>query len=221
MADTIEFTKEQLKQIIPSNEYIDKWYDALMQYLPVYEINTPQRIAGFLAQCAHESGEFTKLVENLNYGAQGLANTWPTRFAVKGADGKPVKPYVPTSLATSLQRNPELIANNIYANRLGNGDEASGDGWHYRGQGLIQLTGKSNQQAFADAVGTAVEDISSYLATFEGAVQSACWFWSTHNLNQYADIGDIEAMTKKINGGLVGIDDRTARYQKAVNILVV
>jgi putative chitinase len=104
---------------------------------------------------------------------------------------------------------------------MGNGDEASGDGWCYCGRGLLQLTGKSNYQAFADSVGIAVEEASSFLTTFEGSVQSACWFWESNNLNQYADSGDILTMTKRINGGTLGLDDRTNRYQNALKVLGV
>ena len=109
-----------------------------------------------------------------------------------------------------------MIANRVYANRMGNGDEASGDGFRYCGRGLIQLTGKSNYQAFADSIQTPVEQIPDFLQTFEGAVQSACWFWESNNLNQYADSGDFVTMTKRINGGTIGLDDRQQRYLRAM-----
>ena len=204
MSDFI-LTKEQLAQIIPGNPYIDHWYDALSQALPDYDINTPQRIASFLAQCAHESGGFVFLQENLNYRAESLSRVWPK--------------YFPPDIAAEYAHNPERIANRAYANRMGNGPESSGDGWAHCGRGLIQLTGRSNYQAFADSIETAIEDIPHYLATFEGAVQSACWFWESNNLNQYADKGDLLTMTKKINGGTLGLDDRTNRYQHALQVM--
>ena len=204
MSDFI-LTKEQLAQIIPGNPYIDHWYDALSQALPDYDINTPQRIASFLAQCAHESGGFVFLQENLNYRAESLSRVWPK--------------YFPPDIAAEYAHNPERIANRAYANRMGNGPESSGDGWAHCGRGLIQLTGRSNYQAFADSIETAIEDIPHYLATFEGAVQSACWFWESNNLNQYADNGDLLTMTKKINGGTLGLDDRTKRYQHALQVM--
>ena len=205
MSDFI-LTKEQLAKIIPGNPYIDHWYDALSQALPDYDINTPQRVASFLAQCAHESGGFVFLQENLNYKAESLMRVWPKYF-----------PNM--DIASQYAHNPEKIADRAYANRMGNGAESTGDGWAHCGRGLIQLTGKSNYQAFADSIETPIEDIPHYLATFEGAVQSACWFWENNNLNQYADKGDLLTMTKKINGGTLGLDDRTKRYQNALHVM--
>lgn len=200
------FTQEQLAQIIGKNPYIDHWYTALMQCLPDYEINTPQRIAAFLAQCAHESGGFTALRENLNYRAVTLRKVFPK--------------YFPNDeIATQYAGRQEMIANRVYANRMGNGDEASGDGFRYCGRGLIQLTGKNNYQAFADSIETPVEEVTDYLGTFEGAVQSACWFWETNNLNQWADKGDILTMTRRINGGTIGLEDRIKHYNHALHVL--
>jgi len=204
MSDFI-LTKEQLAQIIPGNQYIDHWYHALEQALPDYDINTPQRIASFLAQCAHESGGFVFLQENLNYKAESLSRVWPK--------------YFPPEIAAQYAHNPEMIANRAYANRMGNGPEESGDGWAHCGRGLIQLTGRSNYQAFADSIQTDIKDIPAYLATFEGAVQSACWFWESNNLNNWADAGDIEKMTKIINGGTLGLEDRTARYNHTLQVM--
>lgn len=204
----MELTKEQLKQLLPKNPYIDYWYHALSQLLPDYEINTPQRIAAFMAQCAHESGEFTALKENLNYKPATLRKLF----------GK----YFPTDeLANEYCAKPnkqEAIASRIYANRMGNGDEASGDGYKYCGRGLIQLTGKSNYVAFADSLQITPEEASEYLATFEGAAQSACWFWETNNLNKWADVGDILTLTKKINGGTIGLEDRIKHYECALHV---
>jgi putative chitinase len=200
-----ELTKEQLAQIIPGNPYLDHWFSALSQALPDYDINTPQRMAAFLAQCAHESGGFTAIKENLNYQAASLCRVWPH--------------YFNASNANDYAHNQEKIANRAYANRMGNGPEESGDGWKFCGRGLIQLTGRSNYQAFADSLQISIDDASEYLKTFEGCVQSACWFWEANNLNQFADSGDITTMTKRINGGVLGLDDRTARYHHALQVL--
>jgi len=198
--------KEQLAQIIPGNPYLDHWHSALTQCLPDYDITSPQRMAAFLAQCAHESGGFRALKENLNYRAETLRKVFPKYFPND-------------AIAQQFAHNQEAIANKVYSNRMGNGDEASGDGFRYCGRGLVQLTGKNNYQSFADSIQTAVEDVPDFLATFEGAVQSACWFWETNNLNRWADVGDIEKMTKIINGGVIGLADRIKHYNHALHIL--
>ena len=205
MADFI-LTQAQLAKIIVDNPYVDHWHHALEQALPDYDINTPKRVASFLAQCAHESGGFRALKENLNYKAESLMSVWPRYFP---------------DLATAQRyaHNQEMIANRAYANRMGNGPEETGDGWRFCGRGLIQLTGRNNYQAFADSIETNINDIPAYLATFEGAVQSACWFWEANNLNQYADAGDILTMTKKINGGTLGLDDRKKHYNHALEVM--
>jgi len=205
----MELTKDQLRQIIPKNPYLDHWYSDLSQLLPDYEINTAQRIAGFLAQCTHESNDFTALKENLNYRAASLRKLFPTHFETD-------------EIANDYASRPnkqEAIANRLYCNRMGNGDESSGDGYRYCGRGLIQITGKDNYFWFAASIEITPEDASQYMQTFEGACQSACWFWETNNLNQYADRGDILTLTKKINGGTIGLDDRKARYAKVLHIL--
>ena len=207
----MELTKDQLKQLLPKNPYIDQWHGALAQLLPEYEINTPQRIAAFIAQCAHESGNFVFLKENLNYKTPTLRKLFAK--------------YFPTDeLANEYASKPnkqEAIANRIYANRMGNGDEASGDGFRYCGRGLIQLTGKENYSWFAASIEIPVEQASEYLQTFEGAAQSACWFWETNNLNQWADKGDILTLTKRINGGTIGLEDRIKHYEHALHVLGV
>ena len=198
-------SQEQLQQILPGNPYLDHWCEALNKILPDYDISTPQRVAAFVAQAAHESGGFTALHENLNYRPETLRKVFPK--------------YFPTDdLANQYAHNPEMIANRVYANRMGNGDEASGDGFRYCGRGLIQLTGKQNYQAFADSIETPVEQVPDFLQTFEGAVQSACWFWENNNLNQYADSGDILTMTKRINGGTIGLEDRQNHYNQALQV---
>ena len=206
-----QLTLEQLKQLLPKNPYVEHWHEALAQLLPDYDINTPQRIAAFVAQCAHESGGFTALKENLNYKAATLRKIFPKYFP----DDAIANQYA------SLPNKQEAIANKVYASRMGNGDESSGDGYRYCGRGLIQLTGKNNYQSFADSLEMDVEDVPEYLATFEGAVQSACWFWESNNLNQWADKGDILTLTKRINGGTIGLDDRIKHYQHALHVLGV
>ena len=207
MSDFI-LTQDQLEDLIPKNPYVEYWYSALSQCLPDYDINTPRRVAAFIAQCSHESGGFKFLSENLNYRAESLMRVWPKYFK-------------DLSTAQRYAHKPERIANRAYANRMGNGNESSGDGWRFCGRGLIQLTGRDNYQAFADSIETELEDIPHYLATFEGAVQSACWFWETNNLNKWADAGDITILTKKINGGTLGLDDRMKHYAHALHVLGV
>lgn len=201
----MDLTKEQLSQMIPGNPYVGDWYLAMEKLFPEYEINTPRRIAAFVAQCAHESMNFKALKENLNYTAASLSRVWPRLF--------------PPEVASQYAHNQEKIANRAYGNRMGNGPEESGDGWRYCGRGLIQLTGKSNYTSFAESVEMKVEDVPEYLGTFEGALQSACWFWESNNLNQWADAGDILTLTKRINGGTLGLADRQKHYDHALHIL--
>ena len=201
-----KFTKEQLAEIIGPNQYLDVWYDAICKVLPEYEITSPRRVAAFLAQCAHESGGFKFLKENLNYKAASLRRVFPKYFP-------------DDSIASAYAGKQEMIANRVYANRMGNGDESSGDGWRYCGRGLIQLTGKNNYTLFAASIDTPLEDIPEYLGTFEGAIQSACWFWDQNNLNQWADKGDILTLTKRINGGTIGLEDRIKHYNHSLHVL--
>jgi len=205
----MELTKEQLRQIIPKNPYLDHWYQDLSQLLPDYDINTPERIASFLAQCTHESNDFTALKENLNYRPASLRKLFPTHFETDEI----AEHYA------SLPNKQESIANRMYANRMGNGDEASGDGYRYCGRGAIQITGKDNYFWFAASISITPEEASEYMQTFEGALQSACWFWENNNLNKWADAGDMDKMTHIINGGTIGIEDRKARYVKILRIL--
>jgi putative chitinase len=198
-------TRDQLKQMV-KNPHIDHWYDALEQLLDDYDINTPLRVAHFIAQCAHESGNFIFIKENLNYKAASLQKIF----------GK----YFPTAeLAAQYANKPERIANRIYASRMGNGPEASGDGYRYCGRGLIQLTGKDNYTFFAGSLDISTEEASEYLATFEGAAQSACWFWEQNNLNRFADANDVKGLTRAINGGYIGLDDRISHTEHALHIL--
>jgi putative chitinase len=202
----MNLTLAQLKQIIPKNPYAEHWHKALAQLLPDYDIATPQRMAAFLAQCAHESGGFTAIKENLNYRAVTLRKIFPK--------------YFPTDeLAAQFANKPQAIANKVYANRMGNGPEESGDGYRYCGRGLIQLTGKDNYFWFAASIDLTPEAASEYMETFEGAAQSACWFWETNNLNTWADRDDILTLTKRINGGTIGLADRQKHYEHAKHIL--
>lgn len=202
----MDLTLHQLKQILPNNTNLADWHEALTTILPEYEINTPKRIAAFLAQCVHESGGFSAIKENLNYKAASLQKVFPKYFST-------------AELAEAYAHKQEKIANRVYANRMGNGDEASGDGFRYCGRGLIQLTGHDNYQSFADSIETPLTEMPEYLATYAGAVQSACWFWECNDLNSLADSGDIKAMTKRINGGYIGLEDRVKHYEHIKEVL--
>jgi putative chitinase len=186
-----------LLQYVEPLEEVAKYYD-------MYEnIN---RIAGFLAQTAHESGSFNFVKENLNYGAKGLMTTF--------------KRYFPNEeLAKQYDRKPEMIANKVYANRMGNGDEASGDGYRFCGRGLIQLTGKNNYTKFAADLGISIEECVAYMETPQGACASAGWFWDNNSLNQYCDSNDFVTLTKRINGGTIGLEDRQHHYALALRLL--
>ena len=164
------------------------------------------RAAGFVAQIAHESGGFNFVKENLNYGAAGLMNTFKKYFSDQAT-------------AKAYERQPEKIANRVYANRMGNGDEDSGDGYRFCGRGLIQLTGRNNYTKFASDLGISVEDTVAYLETPAGAVSSAGWFWDQNNLNQYCDSNDFVTLTKRINGGTIGLEDRQQHYKLALQLL--
>lgn len=213
-------TLAQLKQMIPRNPYVAEWHEALAQpqeelggstLLDDYDINTPKRIAAFVAQCAHESGNFMVLKENLNYKPATLRKIFPK--------------YFPTDeIAEEYCRKSnkqEAIANRVYANRMGNSSEfdTADPPSKWIGRGLIQLTGRANYQAFADSLEMNINDVPAYLATFEGAAQSACWFWETNKLNQWADAGDILSLTKRINGGTIGLNDRIKHYNHALSIM--
>jgi len=206
MSFTFDFTKQQLKEMIPKNAYVDQWFEAISEILPEYEITTPQRVAAFLAQCAHESGGFVFLKENLNYKAASLRRVFPKYFP-------------DDAIAAQYAGKGEMIANRVYANRMGNGGPETGDGYRYSGRGLIQLTGKDNYFWFAASIEISPEAASEYMETFEGAAQSACWFWETNKLNQWADADDILTLTKRINGGTIGLEDRIKHYEHAKHVL--
>ena len=176
-----------------------------------FDIDTPARLARFVAQTAHESTRFTRVVENLNYSADGLASTWPARY--RGKDGKP------NDLARKLHRRPRDIANHAYANRMGNAGPESQDGWHYRGRGLIQLTGKDNYRAAGQALGIDLVNDPALLELPSHAAMSAAWFWNANNLNALADAGDDVRLTRAINGGTHGMRERLSLTARALRVL--
>jgi putative chitinase len=203
-----EFTPSHLAQLLPRNPDILGWHQALVEILPRFGINTVPRVAAFIAQCAHESREFTVLQENLNYNAEGLLRIFPRYFQnVNPAD---------------YARQPQRIASLVYGNRMGNGAEQSGDGWRYRGRGVIQLTGKNNyvacsQDLFGDM--RLVENPDQVSTDRAVALMTACWFWKRNNINALADRSDILGMTRRINGGTIGLDDRVRHYEHALAVL--
>jgi putative chitinase len=209
MSDCI-LTLDQLRQMV-NNKHLEHWYEALEQLLPDYDINTPHRVAHFIAQCAHESGNFNFIKENLNYRWETLRKIFPKYFPTDDL----AKQYA------SRPNKAEAIANRVYANRMGNGDEASGDGYRFCGRGLIQLTGRDNYTFFAGSLGIPVEEAAEYLATFEGAAQSACWFWEQNNLNRFADANDVRGLTRAINGGFIGLEDRIKHTNHALHVMGV
>lgn len=194
-------TEEQLQQIAPKLDF-----GTTSRLFKQYEVNTPKRQAMFLAQCAHESNSFSVTQENLNYSANGLRTVFPKYFKTDQE-------------AEAYARKPERIANRVYGNRMGNGDEESGDGYRFRGRGYIQLTGKNNYSAFAKSLNISLDDAVRLCETPEGALQSALYFWQRENLNKYADSADVTTCTKKINGGTNGLNDRIAKFDKFLKIL--
>lgn len=201
-------TLQLLQQIAPQTktQKLDGFTEGLQTACDKYDITTVSRLACFLAQVAHESGGFNAVKENLNYSAQGLVTTF--------------KKYFPTlETAKSYERNPEAIANRVYASRMGNGNEASGDGFKYRGRGLIQLTGQQNYTLFATDMNMNIDEAIEYLETYDGAAMSAAWFWWKNNLNVLADQEDMKTLTKRINGGFNGLEDRIHHFELAKGIL--
>jgi putative chitinase len=209
--------RKAFKAFISNSKYPDQWYETLFgaqteldgrSLLEDYEINTPKRIAAFLAQTHHESGGYVWLTENLNYSADGLMRVFPKYFKTM-------------EIAKAYARQPDKIANRTYADRMGNGDEASGDGSKYKGRGLIQLTFKNNYFWFAASLEITPEEASEYTQSFEGAAQSACWYWSENRLNRFCDANDIKGLSKAINGGFKGLEDREVQYARALRLLGV
>lgn len=210
-------------------EVAERWLDGIRAAFVEYQINTPQRIAGFLSQCAHESAGFTMLEEDLRYRAVTMAAVWPTRFSERIPDPKDPKKTIPkkgpdgrnipNKFALALERKPQEIANVVYANRMGNGPVESGEGWLYRGRGLKQLTGKDNYTRCGTALKLDLVRSPDLLLQPGPAALSAAWFWNANNCNSFADRGDVEGLTKKINGGLIGIDDRRKRYNNVMSAM--
>ena len=208
---TFEFKQEHLAAMIPTNKNVAMWYKAMLEIFPKYEINTPNRIAGFVAQCAHESNNFNTLEENLNYSEAQLLKVFSRYFGP-----------APKRNAAEYARKPEMIANYVYQDEFRTskmGNVKPGDGWLFRGRGLKQLTGRENYTNFGKSIGMTAEEAAVYVATEKGAIESACWFWNAKKLNAVADADDIVKMTKIINGGDIGLADRSARYTKAKAVL--
>jgi putative chitinase len=205
-------TEAQLAAMIPTNKEVGEWCAALNEMLPKYGITTDKRIAGFIAQCAHESMDFRVLQENLNYKEATLLKVFPRYFG----PGK--------ENAAEYAGKPEKIANYVYMDKHRSkqgalGNVKDGDGWLFSGKGLKQVTGRANTTAFGKTVGMTAEEAAEYLMTKKGALESALWFWGSRNLNEVADTGDQVRLTKIINGGDIGLADRQARYAKAMAAL--
>ena len=203
-----DFRLDHVQHIIPRVKNPQEWHTSLLEVLPQYDITDIARTAAFMAQCAHESGGFTMLSENLNYSAQGLMGVF--------------KKYFPTlELANAYARQPEKIANRVYGGRMGNGPESSGEGWKFRGRGLIQLTGKYNYRRCSEYLfeDWTLLEVPDCLTQPYYALHSACWFWSANKLNTLADQQDIRMMTKRINGGFIGLEDRVKHYNHALEVL--
>lgn len=205
---TQQITVDQFKRICPNAKDAAKWVDALNTILPTYGINTKNRVAMFIAQCAHESGGFTALIENLNYSQEGLRKVFSK--------------YFPTdALAAQYARNPQRIANRVYANRMGNGDEQSGDGWKFRGRGILQNTGKSQYTLISKFIfndESVLINNPDLLLDPVNAIKAACWFWERNGLNALCDKDDVTTVSKRINGGANGLSDRVKKYELAKKI---
>ncbi len=208
MEFTFDFTANKLARCITKNKNPQEWFEGLYEQLPKFYIVTPARVAGFISQCQHESADFTILTENLNYGAKGLMGIF--------------KKYFPNeALAKQYERKPQMIANRVYSNRMGNGDEASGDGWTFRGRGLVQLTGRANYtQCSRDLFGddTLVEDPDVVANTPEYAILTACWFWHKNRLNDICDRGDVVLLSKRINGGTICLAARIHHWNQCIEL---
>jgi putative chitinase len=209
---SVSLTLEQTRSILKTNKNAAEWHPLLVDMLPRYGINTVPRIAGFMAQCAHESADFNTLEENLNYSESALLRVFPRYFG----PGK--------RNAAEYARNPQKLANYVYMDEFRSksgalGNTKSGDGWRFRGGGIKQLTGRNNFTVFGKSIGMTPEEAADYVRTKQGALESACWFWSTNKLNAFADARDIIGMTNRINGGTIGLEDRTRRWNAALLIL--
>lgn len=204
---SFELKKEHVAEMLKGNKNVDAWHAAMVKIFPKYGIETPNRIAGFLAQCGHESLNFTVLEENLNYKAETLEKLFSKYFSKAGRN------------AADYAKQPEKIANVIYASRMGNGDTASGEGYKFRGRGIIQLTGKDNYTNFGKSIGKTPDEVVEYVKTLDGALESACWYWGTRQINAACDANDITKMTKLVNGGTIGLEDRKKHYEHNLAVL--
>lgn len=195
-------TVDQLEELHIGGE----WLDPLNEVFARYEINTPLRMAAFIGQCAHESGNFKTLRENLNYSAEALCRVWPSRFPTLEA----AQPY---------HRDPDAIADKVYGGRMGNGTEETGEGSLYCGRGLIQLTGKDNYTLAGDALQVDFLASPDLVCSPKYAALTAGWYWNKRGLNKEADAQDYTGMTKKINGGTIGLEDRIKHIHHALDVL--
>ena len=209
---SVSLTLEQTKSILKTNKEIHVWHPMLVDMLPRYSINTIPRIAGFMAQCAHESTDFNDLEENLNYSESALLRVFPRYFGTGKRN------------AAEYARNPQKLANYVYMDEFRSksgalGNTQPGDGWRFRGGGIKQLTGRNNYAAFAKSIGKTPEEAADYVRTKQGALESACSFWSSNKLNAFADVRDIVGMSRCINGGDIGLADRITRWNETLRIL--
>lgn len=198
-------TLEHVQALLKGNKEVEAWHKAMVKVFPKYKIDTPERIGGFIAQTAHESLNFTVLEENLYYKAETLDKIFPKYFVKAGRK------------AADYAKQPEKIANIVYGGRMGN--TQPGDGYLFRGRGVIQLTGRDNYTNFGKTLNKSAEEVAVYVTSKEGAIESACWYWNSRNINKAADAGDIVAMTKLINGGTIGLEDRKKHYLHALAVL--
>lgn len=205
---SFDFTVEDLKVALPGIRDPEGWMQSCVKLFPPYNIITKERVAMFLAQTGHESANWNLLEENLYYSAAALLKVFPKYYKTQAA-------------ANADAKKPERIANKVYANRMGNGDTASGDGYRYRGRGILQITGKSNYAACSQALYGDDRLLSKpeLLTTHDGALGSACWYWNTRKLNSVSDKKDLLAATKLINGGTNGLEDRKTRYDRIMRLI--
>lgn len=213
MSFDFDFQLRHLRDMIPGNAEAEEWYHVLCDVLPKYRITTQERVVGFITQCAHESNNFRNLEENLNYSAENLIRVFSRYF------GAP-----PRRNPAEYARRPEKLANYVYmdqfrsnAGALGNIHE--GDGWRFRGRGLIQITGRNNYTSFGATIGMTAEQAADYASTKPGALESACWFWNTRNLNRFADARNVVSLSRAINGGNTGLDDRIDRWNRGMSLV--